>query len=168
MATSLSITLEQVIRWTYASPLDLSTPKDTGALDLGDTLANGTGDNLADMIFHDQRTLTATSEELDLAGSLPNTLTGTAMTFAKVKGLIIKVVTTGTGKKLTIGGAAANAWLGWFADASDKEDVDPNGIYMQWSPTDGKAVTAGTADKLKIDAGANTIVYDIIIIGTSA
>lgn len=168
MATSLSIVLDHAIRWAYTSPLDLSIPQDKGSLDLGDSLANGTGDNLADMIFHDQRTLVATSEELDLAGGVTNTLTGAAMTFAKVKGLIIKVVTTGTGKKLTIGGAAANAWLGWFADASDKEDIDPNGIYMQWSPTDGKTVTAGSADKLKIDAGANTIVYNIIIIGCSA
>lgn len=168
MATSLSVTLENVLRWTYSSPLDLSTPKDASSLDLGDTLANGTGDDQADMIFHDQRTLAATSEDLDLAGGITNTLTGATMSFAKVKALLIKVVTTGTGKKLTVGGASATQFIGPLVDASDKAEVGPNGILFWWSPTDGWTVGAGTADLLKIDAGANTIVYDIIIIGTSA
>jgi len=47
-------------------------------------------------------------------------------------------------------------------------NVGPDGYLLVWSPIDGYAVTATSADILQIDPGANTIAYDIVIIGTSA
>jgi hypothetical protein len=129
------------------------------------SLENGTGANQADVLWQDQRTLTATSEELDLAGILAG-IYGPTLTFAKVKGLYIENTNIATGAVLTVGGAAANAFVNWVGDVTDKIKIGPGGHLQLASPVDGYAVGAG--DKLKIDAGAATIIYKIVILGTSA
>jgi hypothetical protein len=130
-------------------------------------LLPGTGENQGDEAWLDiDRVLTATSEELDLAGGLTD-LNGNAITFTKIKELLIVNKNTTSGELLKVGGAAANAFL-LFDDATDIESIDPGGFLHISSPVDGKTVTAGTGDKLKIDAGANTITFNIILTGVSA
>ena len=166
MATSLSVTLTFKIAHDYTNALDLSTPKDDFDLTLSDTLSNGTGNDQVDVVWHDQRTLATTSENLDLAGSLTSAF-GSTVTFAKVKGICIKNMSTTTTQIVTVGGAAATQFINWVGDSSDTVKVGPDGILFLWSPMDGYAVTAGTGDLLKIATSAN-ITYDIWIIGTSA
>jgi len=167
MATSLAITLSAGITWTFTNALDLTTTSDGTTLDLGDTLANGTGVNQADVMWHDSRLLSATSEELDLAGSLTNAF-GTTVTFAKIKTIIIKNTSTTTTQILAVGGAAATQFSNWVAHVSDIVNIGPDGVLILHSPIDGYAVGAGATDKLKIDAGAVNITYKIVLIGTSA
>ena len=164
---ALETTLEFVLRWVNTSVLDLSTIRDSSNVSGSDTLTSGTGLDQADRIFHDRRSLAATTEELDLAGSLTDVF-GAALTFVKVKGIWIKNNNTTAAQTLTVGGAASNAFL-LFADATDKMAIGPNSQLFRWEPSlAGIPVTAGTGDKLKFDAGAVTISYDIVIIGTSA
>lgn len=133
------------------------------------SMVSGTSDSQSDTVWSDTRTLTATSEELDLAGSLPAPLdpSGT-VTFAEVTILAIRNKSTTSTEILAIGGAAANHFVNWVANSSDIVNIGPNGVMLLTSPIDGYAVTAGSADKLKIDAGADTITYDILIVGRSA
>ncbi len=167
MATSLTTVLQFVMTHTYTNALDLSTPADEFRLDLSDTLANGTGADQADQVWHDRRTLAATTENLDLAGSLTNAF-GSTLTFALIKGLLVHNRQTTAGETLTIGGAASAAFL-LFNDATDKYVLGPNGIFFVWKPcAAGRAVTTTSADILKMDAGTASVSYDIWIIGASA
>lgn len=164
---ALSINLTAILGWTHTSALDQSTITDSSQINLSDTLASGTAVDQADQIWHDRRTLTATSENLDLAGSLVNAF-GATLTFARIKGILIKNRSTTAGANLIVGGAAANQFP-LFSDVTDKIPIGPDGFFFYYDPSAaGKVVTAGTGDQLKIDAGASTIDYDIVLIGASA
>jgi hypothetical protein len=167
MATSLTSKLALTLTGTYTDDLDLQDVACNLRHSINDDLANGTAADQADLIFHDQRTLTATSEELDLAGGLTDAF-GNTLTFVKIKALLIHNKSTTATEDLLVGGAAANAFIDWVASATDIVTVQPNAVFLLWSPNDGYTVTAATGDLLKIDSGADTITYDIIIIGTSA
>jgi hypothetical protein len=131
--------------------------------------ATGTASYQFDRVWSDQRTLTATSEDLDLAGVLTSQLDGSTITFVEIGGILI--YNTSTTAALTVGGAAANqAFTGLFAAATERLKVGPLGQVAWVSPIDGGGLTvvAGTADQLKIDAGAATITYQIVLLGRSA
>ena len=167
MATTLATTLTLLLRGNYNKEFDLQDASNNLALNVGDTLATGTGANQADVLWHDTRTLTATSEDLDLAGSLTDAF-GDTVTFVKVKGILIHNKSTTATEILAVGGAASNQLINWVANNSDIVNIGPDGVLLLWSPVDGYAVTASTGDLLKIDSGSDTITYDIVIIGTSA
>lgn len=164
------------------SKITLSANLDhTSALDLGEAslplrirktleLANGTGANQADRIFSDQRTLAASaSEDLDLAGVLTDAF-GAAITFARIKGLIISAASANT-NNLVVGGHATAAFASWVGAAAHTLTVRPGGLLALTAPdATAYAVTAGTADILKIaNSGAgSSVTYDIVVIGASA
>ena len=153
----------------FTNALDLSTAKDELNRKTQYDFTDGTGSNQADRIWHDQRTLTASSSEnLDLAGSL-SSVYGASITFATVKAIIIKAA-SGNTNDVVVGNAASNQFVGWFGAAAHTEAVKPGGISIHIAPATGWTVTAGTVDQLKIlNGGAGTsVTYDIIIIGTSA
>ena len=166
MAAALTTTLTLKLNASQSEVLDLSTIKDSLSQDFSDSLANGTAANQADLIFHDQRTVTAAAEDLDLAGSLTDKR-GNTLTFVEITCILIHNLSTTTGEVLTVGGDA-NALVNWVGAATHTVKVDPDGLLLWWSPIDGAAVVAGTGDILQIDPGAKTITYDIIIIGRSA
>lgn len=147
----------------FANPKFDLPPRDTIVME------TGTGSNLADLLFSDQRTLAlSTSEDLDLAASLSDPL-GATLTFVKVKAIEIRAA-AGNGGNIVVGGAAVNAFLGAFADATDKLEIPAGGAVVMVAPGAGWTVTPGTGDLLKIendDSGA-AATYDIVIVGTSA
>lgn len=146
---------------TWLSPFGGAT------IDLG----TGTGTNQANIVYDSQRTLAASgTEELDLAGDA--TLLdafAVALTFVKVKYLYVRAA-SGNTNNVVLGGAAANAFVGPFVDATDKMSIPPNGLFFVVAPGAGWTVTAGTGDKLLIaNSGAGTpVTYDIVIGGTDA
>jgi len=154
---------------TLTSPLDLSTPTDALDYTFRQSLTSGTGAGAADMMWHDQRTLSASaSENIDLAGSLTGAF-GTTLTFARVKGLVVAAATGNTNNVQVARGSSNGFTL--FLAASDGLVVRPGGIFA-WFAVDatGVAVTAGTGDILTItNGGAGTsVTYDIVVIGASA
>ena len=156
----------------YTGTSDLSTLTDVvnGTTLPSWAITSGTGANQADLIFHDQRTLAAsTSEELDLAGSLTDSF-GTTLTFARIKAVVVYAATANAGL-IQVGGAAANGFINWVASATDIIQVRAGGTFAIIAPdATAYAVTAGTGDLLKINNtdGAGAGVYDIYIIGASA
>ena len=157
---------------TYSGDADLSTLTETisGTNLPSWVVTNGTGADQADLLWHDQRTLSAsTSEDLDLAGSLTNSF-GTTVTFARIKGIIVSAA-SGNGDNIQVGGAASNQFVNWVANSSDIINVRPGGTFALIAPdATAYAVTAGTGDLLKInnaDSGA-AATYDIYLIGATA
>lgn len=165
MANTLTGTIQLKPDFSFLNSLDLTTVTDRLQPIITETYADGTGANKAQVTFHDRRTLaTTTAEELDLAGSLKCAF-GT-VTFTKIKAMIIRVVTTTAGYRLEVGGAAANAFETFLVAAGDAIKIGAGGTLMLTSPVDGFAVTADTADLLKIyNPSGGEIIYDIILIG---
>ncbi len=166
MATTLACLLKLRGLFNFTDDNDLSDPQDSTSIKWDDTLANGTAINQADVIWHDRRTATAAADDIDLDTSLTDVY-GTAADFVKVRGIFIHNRSTVSGEYLSVGGDG-NALVNWVGNLSDIVKIGPNGVLLLWSPIDGYAVTAGTGDILQIDPGADTIEYDIVIIGTSA
>lgn len=134
-----------------------------------ENITDGTTIDKADIIWIDQnRVLNATAENIDLAGSLTDVY-GDAAAFVKVNGIYIHNKQTAVGETLKVGGASSNAFL-LFDNSSDIRSVGPDGKFCIIEPSlAGIAVTAGTGDILKLDAGATAnLTFDIVIWGRSA
>ncbi len=158
------------ITGNYSLALDLATKTCNLLKAYSIDLATGTGANQADMIFHDTRTLAASAtEDLDLAGVLIDPLTGAAMTFARVK-LVIVIAASGNTNNVNVTRPAANG-VPLFLAASDGLAVRPNGCFLLFAPdATAVAVTAATADLITFtnSAGSTSVTYDVIFIGASA
>lgn len=156
----------------YAAALDLASTQSPLRFVKQINLATGVGANQADKLWHDERTINASSnEDLDLAGVLLDPVLGTAMTFVKIKGIFIHANPANT-NNVVVGGAAATQFVGPFGAATHTIAVPPNGMLVSYAP--GAAgigtVGAGASDFLRVaNSGAGTAVtYQIVIIGTSA
>ncbi len=134
-------------------------------------MTTGTASGQANISYDAQRTLAASAtENLDLAGDATfKDAFETAITFVKVKLIYVKAAAANT-NNVEVGGAAANAFLGPFKDATDILVLPPGGVWMVVHPTTGWTVTAATGDILKVanSAGGTSVTYDIAIAGTDA
>jgi hypothetical protein len=149
---------------------DLGAAVDDDKLDVNYEIAFGTGNTPGATLninnkFTDQRTLAATSENLDLAGALSNRF-GQTISFSRIKAIVIQNRETTADRNLLVGGAASNAFATPFGNASDIVVIPPGGVLVLAS-NEGWTVTASTGDILKIDSGANTVIYDIAILGVA-
>lgn len=135
-------------------------------------LAAGAGAGQADRFWSDTRTLTASAnEDLDLAGAALLDAFGVAVTFARVKALVV-IAAPGNTNNVVVGAAGANPWIGAF-NAAGTTTLKPGGAMALFcSSADPVAwpVVAGTGDLLRIaNSGAGSSVsYDIAIVGASA
>ncbi len=146
------------------------------------TITTGTGDNQAQKVYYERRTVTIASptDDLDLAGGLTDWF-GNTLTFKNVKGLIILNLGVGDdddqtptdGQDLLVGGAgaASNAWgVPFDGDQDAKLRVRSGGWLPLPAPMDGYSVQAGEQDTLRIEhagsgASGGDIVYDILVWG---
>ena len=169
MTTSLKTIVNVEIDATLTNVLDLVNA--TSPLDFKKQLRwlNGTAADTADLIFHDERTLTASgTEDLDLAGSLSSAF-GATLTFAELR-LIVVYASTGNTNNVVVSRPASNG-VPLFSAASDAIPVPPGGMFLWSCPADGKiAVTAGTGDLITItnSSSGTSVTYDVVIVGTSA
>lgn len=135
-------------------------------------LQTGTGAGQADRIYHDQRTLVASAtEDLDLAGSLTDAF-GSALTFAKIKALVVSAAAGNTNNVL-VGGVAAGLSTLIQPQSTGLVVVRPGATFAVFAgaaDATGYAVTATTADLLHVanSSSGTPVTYDIVIIGTSS
>ncbi len=172
--TALSALLKAEVAWSYDNALANSTTQDHDTLRYSSSLSNGTAAQQADLLWHDRRTVTAGSpnDDLDLAGTLLDVF-GQTIALAKLKGLLIRNLSTTSTDKLKVGGAGSggHAIAELFASDPDATLVIPgSGCLFLTAPLDGFAITAGSQDVLRVthDGGASDISYDILLLGTSA
>lgn len=162
-AASVKGTVQPVARVVVANTLDGASV--TASVDLG--VAALTIPATSDAVFNKRATLAASaSVEHDLAGTLEDPL-GQTVVFAKVYAIALYAESANT-NSVVLGGAAANAFTGPFADATDKINVAPGGSVLLINPA-GWSVTAGTGDLLKVaNSGAGTSVsYRLTVIGST-
>ncbi len=168
MPTSFSATVRAKLELRGAKDLDFGPLVHTLLSGLDINIGYGTGPNQCDQVFADQRTLGASaSEDLDLRGSLVDPW-GNSFSPAKLKVALIRALPSNL-HDLIVGGAAVNAFVGWFGDASDTEKAPPSGIILRTNLVTGWPVTAGTGDLLKLlngGAGGSNL-FDIALLGTS-
>lgn len=167
MALSTDIMLR--VSATLTNPRDLSTADDPTSVLTQYSWTSGTAANQADLIFADTRTLGASaSEDLDLAGVLTNAF-GQAITFARIKAMLVRAWAANTNNVLVGGGS--NPFINWISGTTPKIIVRPGGSFILVSPdVTGYAVTATTGDILTIanSSGTTGVTYDIVLIGASA
>lgn len=169
MATTLKSIVTAQVEATYRNVLDLGTPTDNFVKRTKIELANGTAADSADLMFSDQRTLAASAnEDLDLAGSLANGF-GATLTYVELRAVLISAAAANTNNVLVSRPASNGVPL--FSAAGDQIIIPPGGVFLWACPADGKVtVTAGTGDLINVaNSGAGTsVVYDVVIVGTSA
>ena len=156
---------------TYSSTLDIGSA--THKVNISDltSFQDGEAANQAEVLFTDQRTLSASAnEELDLSGTSLQDAFGNDVAFTSIKAMIITAASGNTNNVL-VGGAAVNAWSTWASDPTDEVVVKPGGTLVLIDPSaGGYAVTAGTGDLLRIEnsSSGTSVTYDITLIGTEA
>lgn len=131
-------------------------------------LVTGTTAGAADLVFSDQRTLSASANEsLDLNGSLTDVFGG-AVNFAKIVAIYIRAA-AGNTNNVVAGGAASNGFYPMFGAATDTIKLPPGAGVLLFNDG-GWTVTASTADLLKIANGGSgtAVTYDIVVVGRSA
>lgn len=167
--TTLKTSINFELAAKFVAALDLQTASAPGGIRRGFSLTDGAGLNAANRMWTDRRTLTASSSEsLDLAGSLTDAF-GTAITFARVKALVV-AASDGNVNNVLVGGAASAQFVNWVSDATDVVVVRPGGLFVLVAPdATGYAVTATTADLLKVanSSSGTSVTYDIAIIGAA-
>ena len=132
--------------------------------------ANGTGSGQAAAVWHDERTLTASSSEslqLTTSGGLIDGVGGT-LNLSFVKAIIIKAA-AGNTNNVVVGGLATNCFIGPFGSCAvaASQTIQPGGYWVAVAPNTGWAVTASTGDLLKVanSSSGTSVTYDIIVIG---
>lgn len=167
MASSADILIK--FGWLNVQALDLSEVVDRGNVTVEHDFESGTGNNQIDVIWHDRRSINATTnDDLDLT-ALTQTIYGATVTktFAKVKAILIS--NRSTTNSLEIGGSGGNEWSAPFGATGDKVTVPPSSSLVLVNRIGGWAVTNSSADILRVrNAGGTSTEYDIVILGTSA
>lgn len=145
----------------------LNTPADVYTFIMDFTWQSGTAINNADLVWASSRSLAATNETLTFAGGSVSDVFGTALTFVKIKLIAIRNLATTAGFNLTVGNALHPLPL--FSAGTATMTIGPDGRWFRAEPSlAGIAVGSGATDSIKIDAGANTVPYQILVIGTDA
>lgn len=134
------------------------------------SLTDGAGAGQANRVYWAQRTLTASATEtLDLAGTLLDQF-GTAITFARIKALVISAAAANTNNVVVGGGATTHTGL---LGATTYTAVVRPGATLCWfagvADAVGYAVTAGTGDLIQVanSSSGTSVTYDVIIIGSA-
>jgi hypothetical protein len=167
LTSSLSIAANA----SLSTALDLATATVPLQVRKAVSLASGTTAGKADKVFSDRRTLAASgTEDLDLAGVLLDAF-GAAITFARIKGLVISAAAANT-NNVVVGAASATQWA-TLLNTTGTITLRPGASFCAIAgvaDATGWAVTAGTGDLLKVanSAGSTSVTYDIVIIGASA
>lgn len=169
MATTLKTIVTAQVDAVYSNLLDLGTPVDNFQKRTKIEMTNGTGANMADRMFHDQRTIAlSSSEDLDLAGVLVNDF-GATLTYVELRAVLI-TASPANNNNVLVSRPASNG-VPLFSAAGDEIIIPPGGAFLWACPADGKiTVTAATGDLLHVaNSGAgSSVTYDVVIIGTSA
>jgi hypothetical protein len=155
----------------YAAAADLGTAESNLAYSYLQRLLDGTGAGQINRWFQDTRSLNASANEnLDLAGGGLVDEFGVALTFARVKVLMIACPSTNVGD-IRITRPATNGVPIYLA-AGDGQDVAPGEAKLLICRSDATAivVTAGTGDLINVanQSGAQANSYSVFIAGSSA
>lgn len=167
---SVNATLAVRLDFAQSGAADFAPARFAGAVEAILAITNGTGVQQADLLFVDERTVNAsTNDDLDLAGVLSSAF-GQVITAVEVVAILlvnraIDPQHAANLSSLTLGGAT-NPVAGLAAGP-----IGPGGIVLLADPDAGglATVVAATGDMLRIANGAGgAAVYQIAILARSA
>ena len=130
----------------------------SSTVNVAQIITNALTTDACDLLYSITGTMTGTSDDYDLAGSLETPL-GTAAVFAEVMMVFFR---NNGDNAMTIGGANNIPILN---GTTDEINVAP-GAYFLYLDQAGITVTAGTGDLITV-TGTATQTYDLIVIGSS-
>lgn len=167
---SLTATVQAAIKVSQLSGLDLGSARADLRSQVSQGFSDGAGAGAVDRCFQDTRTLAASAaESLDLAGGSLSDPLGVALTFARVKAILIKA-SAGNTNNVQVTRPASNG-LPIFMAAGDGISLAPGAAFLWVCPdAAGVVVTAGTGDLLTFtnSAGSTSVSYDIVILGAAS
>ena len=169
---TLTSTVRLAVTASQVSTGDLGTAVAPVTLKASTDLADGVAVGQANRVFADTRTLAASAtEDLDLAGVLLDTF-GAAITFARIKALVIRAAPSNT-NNVIVGGASATQFASWVGAATHTVTLRPGAtlaLFAGEEDATGYVSAAGVSDLLKIaNSGAGSAVsYDVVLVGCSA
>lgn len=156
------------------------TARQTGSNDFGGprfeptiekllAFTDGTGANQADIIWADERTISASgSEDLDLAGELSDAL-GATVAAAELVALLV-IADAGNTNDVVLGDATAPIPL--FGGTNPTFSVKPGGVFLVAAPNAAGQLTvgAGSTDDLKVanSSSGTSVTYKIAVLARSA
>jgi hypothetical protein len=167
MAINGSVTIIAGVNETLDTP-ENHTGSIATALSSTYTFVDGVAAGQNDIVWSDRRTVGAgATDNIDLAGGGLLDVFGNAIAFVEVTAIVIRNRETVAGTRRITFGAAVAAGFAWlFNAAADRISINPGSSYVGWEDN-GVAVVAGVTDVIAIvnTDGANTVTYDIIIVG---
>lgn len=153
---------------------DFGGPAFSPELETAINLANGTGANQADLLFVDERTVAASSnDDIDLNGVLTQALGGTFTAVEIVALIVINAPKNGVANlsNLTVG-AGTTPFVGFLGGTTPTVGpIGPGGHFSIAAPGASGigTVTPATADILRVANGAGgPATYQIAILGRTA
>lgn len=142
----------------------------SAAIAITSNYTNGTGAGQIDLLYAKQLTFVAsTPQTLDLTAIAD--LSGATVNMARVREVLLQVVTTTVDFDIVLGAAASNAWAALWGATGTQEVFAGSCFHFSDPNTVGSgkgAVTSGTSKNLKLDPGSNVVVANLIIAGCSA
>lgn len=132
-------------------------------------LASGTSAGQIDSAYVEDGSAVAAAATLDLRGALTNEVrTAGSQVFTDVQVFWVENKATATTKTLEVG-AGSNPWITWLKATGDAVKLYPGGFFLYYAgQVDDVQTTATTGDILTLDPGANTIGYQVGVLGRSA
>lgn len=167
-AASLSTNIQINVRATLSNTLDLVTAQAPLAQLADISMGTGTSAGQADVVWSDTRTLTASqTEDLDIVGGGLTDAFGVAFAPARLKVLFVCADAANT-NNVVLGGDANS--VPFVSAATTTITIEPGGCEVLVRQKTGITVTAGTGDIIQVanSAGGTSVIYKIILIGTSA
>lgn len=168
---ALSTEISMSILATLSKTVDLGNPSQVLNYSKKVTLGSGTGAGNADLLWNDQRTINASSnEDLDLVGSLTDAL-GTTFSPARIKAIMVAAAAANT-NNVIVGAAAATQWAALLG-TTGTVTLRPGAFFCAVAGVADATTYAsagGSTDLLRIaNSGAGTsVTYDIVVVGCSA
>lgn len=169
MATTFAGKLQLALNLILQDDLDLSDPVDVVSTLNAITISNGAGANACNQLYHSEGSIAAGGNTtIDLAGSLTNQF-GTTITFARIKLLYLKNISSTAGTTIRARSGASNGWNTAFAATGPI--INKDGFLLLYAAdATGYTVTAATGDIFRIDNndGANAAAYELVIGGATS
>ncbi|MDB5350529.1 MAG: hypothetical protein JWN86_1776 [Planctomycetota bacterium] len=129
------------------------------------TYTPGTTANCCNKSAYYSGTLVATTVSIDLSALVVST-GGGGSGFNHIRSILIVNMETTDGHNLTVGGAGSNPLYEFFSASTGKSVIMANGRWLAEKPLGTIGFLTDTTHKiLLLDSGANTVQYEMFVMG---
>jgi hypothetical protein len=125
------------------------------------SFTNGTGANQAQVLYQASRTLSGSTDSVDINGATINDSYGTPIALTAVKALYIQNLSSSN--TITVGGASSNPWTGLF-NSTGTFTLQPGDWIVVCTPTAAGWAASSTSKIIQV-AGTSGQSYQIALLG---